>query len=143
MLFTSANAQVFLDDKEPVQEELKTIDTIVTLEEDGTNINDMLNINNYIYDTIDQVEKKYIQQMYVSAPKPTDDIKVNLGVKKTFVDGSWADFLRLIDSTRRNYFVQFSAAWCGPCKMMEHVVFNKAPIIDILISYIDELLLVI
>ena len=82
MLFTSANAQVFLDDKEPVQEELKTIDTIVTLEEDGTNINDMLNINTYIYDTIDQVEKKYIQQMYVSAPKPTDDIKVNLGVKK-------------------------------------------------------------
>ncbi len=134
-IYTSMNAQVFLDDDETTSDEKKVLDTIIKVEDDGTNINEMLNIDTYKYDTIDQIEKKYKQEIYIAAPKPAVNTKEEAGHKKTFVDGTWADFLRLIDTTRRNYFVQFSAVWCGPCKMMENVVFNKAPIIDFVTRY--------
>ncbi|MEI6311677.1 MAG: thioredoxin family protein [Bacteroidota bacterium] len=133
-IYTSMNAQVFLDDDEPTTDKTNVIETIIK-EEDGTNINEMLNIDTYKYDTIDQKEKKYKQEIYIAAPKPAANVTEEVGHKKTFVDGTWADFLRLIDTSRRNYFVQFSAVWCGPCKMMENVVFNKEPIIDFATRY--------
>lgn len=117
------HAQVFIDDSDT---------TAVPANDDVTNIEEILNYDKVQYDTL-VAPVKTSTDIYIKAKKLIDDDNAVASTKvskSAFVNASWADFLKLVDSLHTNYFVQFGASWCGPCKMMEKDVFEKSDVIE-------------
>jgi thiol-disulfide isomerase/thioredoxin len=96
-------------------------------------------LQNIKYDTINQKIDTNKIDIYINVDtlidaKKTDIIQpitiVNKPLK-TFTDLDLNSFYKYIDSTGQKYYIQFTADWCGPCKMMDKDVFSKQSIIDI------------
>lgn len=51
-----------------------------------------------------------------------------------FFDGTYEAALQKAKAENKNLFVCFSASWCGPCQLMEKIVFPKEKVI----KYVDE-----
>jgi thiol:disulfide interchange protein len=96
----------------------------------------------FVYDTISHIPEVNKYSFYINVDTnliaPSNDIVIynneiiNRKIESNaflFQDIIYSDFIKLADSTNKKYFIQFTADWCGPCKMMDKQVFSKSDIL--------------
>lgn len=52
-----------------------------------------------------------------------------------FFEGSWADAVKKAKKEKKNLFLDISASWCGPCKMLKHYSFTNGEVGDFFNKY--------
>lgn len=87
-------------------------------------------------DTFTQINIRVSAPDSTQIPIPGEAIPIYLPPQylHTFSDLPLPDFFNLVDSTGKKYFLQFTASWCGPCKMMNKEVFSKPEVIELVNS---------
>ena len=58
-------------------------------------------------------------------------IQKNSTIPALFSLESWSDFQNRIEITGSKYFVDFTAGWCAPCKVMDLQVFTDSRVIEV------------